>query len=115
MSRFNNIREITDECVWVGMFIMTHDKGQSFEFNDKTYTVTTKTKKSFRLKDNNGVNYSYQRFGNSSYGNTQQVRRLEDDIKSTISLDLINELNPLHETSHITTRLETLLKEYKTK
>lgn len=94
------------ENVWVGETIFRFKKGETFDFDNKTFTVTVNTKKTFRLKDSNGVNYTWKKYGKTYCGVSPQVKHLESSLTSTIMLDLINELNPLHETCHLTLRLK---------
>lgn len=94
------------ENVWVGETIFRYKKGESFEFDNKTFMVSVSTNKTFRLKDSNGVNYTWKIYGKTYYGESPQVKRLESALTSTIMVDLINELNPLHETHNLTFRLK---------
>ena len=102
---FDDIRKVS-ESVWVGECIMSYEKLDNFIMDQVTYTITTKTNKTFRMTDSNGIKYSYKTFnGKSYYGESKQVRMFEDKFKSIILLDLLNCLNPLHEISHLTYRL----------
>lgn len=92
-----------------GAVLSSLKKGESIVINNKIYNVTTHTKKTLRLKDEKGLNYSYKIFNNNYVGEGRSAN-LSRDIDSDVTTDLINENNVFHEKTDSFKRAETFIK-----
>lgn len=105
MDKFDVIRD-QHESVWVGEAICSHSKGEVFMFGGKMFEVITKTDKTFRMKDNYGVSYTYKTLNGTRYwGESKQIKMFESDLITVISVDLLNSNNEFHVMNTLTIRL----------
>jgi len=75
-------------------------KGDCFSIRGCHYTVVVHTPKTFRLKDEKGRNYTFKRYGHR-FAATGKEANLFRDCEGEIIRDLLNQHNPLHETSDV--------------
>jgi hypothetical protein len=98
---FNKIRTLSSEelqAAWTEVAF----KGRIFLLNNEKYTVVFNTKKTFRLKDSKGVNYTFKKYRpNGNFCALGKEANLFRDVEGEIMVDLINQYNKLHTLSDV--------------
>lgn len=83
-----------------GVFVSSLNKGDAFTLGDKKYSVKSKSEKQTVIVAPNGKNITVKHGFGVNYGNNT-ANQFFRDIEGELTVDLINENNPLHEFSDV--------------
>lgn len=96
---FDKIRQLSHEEAQV-LWTRALNKGDMFTLRKIVYEVTVYTRKTFRIKNTESVNFTFKIYRNCFMAEGKEANLLRD-AEGEIRRDLLNQYNPFHTLSDV--------------